>query len=86
MEISIPHAVAKVRKNVPWMNRTIADAIRKRNTQFRTSKRTGKLAATIPFIHFGYIGHTFEYRSIDVYPQTNVNIMTTAIVLLLPQA
>ena len=35
--------------NVPWMNRTIADAIRKRNTLSHTSKRTGKLTDRIKY-------------------------------------
>ena len=49
MEICIPHAVTKTKSNVPWMNRTIAEAIKKRNTLFRTAKRTGKLSDRVKY-------------------------------------
>ena len=42
MEICIPHAVLKLKRNVPWMNRAIADAIKQRNVLFHTAKRSGR--------------------------------------------
>ena len=49
MEICIPHAVTKTKSNVPWMNRTIAEAIKKRNALFRTAKHTGKLSDRVKY-------------------------------------
>ena len=42
MEICIPHSMVKVKRNLPWVNKSILKAIRKRNTLFCIAKRTGK--------------------------------------------
>ena len=42
MELCIPHTTAKVRRNLPWLNKGILNAIKKRDTLFRTAKATGK--------------------------------------------
>ena len=42
IELSIPHTVTKVKKNLPWINSVILGAIRKRDIQFRTAKSSGK--------------------------------------------
>ena len=42
MEICIPSGKVKVRRNLPWINKEVLDAIRKRNTLFRFAKRSGK--------------------------------------------
>ena len=42
MELCIPHPVVKTKQDVPWMTRTISEAIKKRNALFRKAKRTGK--------------------------------------------
>ena len=42
MEICIPHAVLKLKRNVPWMNRAIADAMKQRNILFHAAKRSDR--------------------------------------------
>ena len=42
MEICIPNANVKVKKNVPWMNKEIAVVNKQRNKLFRTFKHSGK--------------------------------------------
>lgn len=42
MEICIPHTAAKVKKGLPWINKKILNAIKKRDALFRTAKITGK--------------------------------------------
>lgn len=42
MEICIPHAVLKLKRNVPWMNRAIADAMKQRNVLFHAAKCSGR--------------------------------------------
>ena len=42
MELCIPHTTAQVRRNLPWLNKGILNAIKKRDTLFRTAKATGK--------------------------------------------
>ena len=42
MESCIPNAMLKLKRNVPWMNRAIADAIKRRNALFRAAKCSGQ--------------------------------------------
>lgn len=42
MELCIPHTTAKLKRNLPWLNKDILNAIKKRDTLFRTAKATGK--------------------------------------------
>ena len=42
MEICIPSATVKVKRNVPWMNKDISVGIKQRNKLFQTAKRSGK--------------------------------------------
>ena len=42
MQISIPCAVTRVKKNPPWINQEILSAIRKRDISFRIAKSSGK--------------------------------------------
>ena len=44
MEMCIPNAVVKLKRNFPWMNREISQAIKKRNSLFRIAKSSGKPA------------------------------------------
>ena len=44
MELCIPCVHTKTNTNVPWMNNTIAKAIKKRDALFRTAKRTCRLS------------------------------------------
>ena len=34
MDICTPHSVVKIKRNLPWINKSIVNAIRKRNTYF----------------------------------------------------
>ena len=40
MEICIPHAMVKTKKNVPWLNKEVIQAIRKRNLLYRRAKNS----------------------------------------------
>ncbi len=40
MELSIPHKLSNARKSLPWLNREITRAIKKRNCLFRLSKQS----------------------------------------------
>jgi len=42
MDICIPNGEIKTKRNPPWIDKGVISAIRKRNTLFRTAKRTGK--------------------------------------------
>ena len=42
MELCIPHSIARVRKNAPWINKQILNAIKKSDILFCTAKLTGK--------------------------------------------
>ena len=44
MELCIPHSIARVRKNAPWINKQILNAIKKSDILFRTAKLSGKLS------------------------------------------
>ena len=44
MDICIPHSVVKIKRNLPWINKSIVNAIRKRNTLFEIAKQAGKSA------------------------------------------
>ena len=44
MEMCIPNAVVKLKRNLPWMNNEISQAIKKRNSLFRIAKSSGKPA------------------------------------------
>ena len=41
MKLCIPHTMVKVNRNLPWINKKIIRAIKKRGTLFRTAKLTG---------------------------------------------
>ena len=49
MEICIPNANVKVKKNIPWMNKGISVAIKQRNKLFQVAKRTGKSSDRIKY-------------------------------------
>ena len=40
MEACIPQAVLKARKNLPWLTKTVTQAMRKRNLMFNTAKKS----------------------------------------------
>ena len=42
MELCIPHTIAKVKKNLPWINKRILNTIKKRDALFRVAKSTGR--------------------------------------------
>ena len=42
MEICIPHTMAEIKRNPPWITKAVLSAIKRRNTLFRTAKSTGK--------------------------------------------
>ena len=44
MELCVPHSIVKVRKNPPWINKQVLNAIKKRDILFCTTKLTGKLS------------------------------------------
>jgi len=41
MESCIPKAVLPTRHNIPWLNKEIVQAIRKRNLYFRRARKSG---------------------------------------------
>ena len=43
MDLCIPHTTAKIKRNLPWLNKGVLNAIKKRDALFRTAKATGKL-------------------------------------------
>ena len=49
MEICIPNAIVRVKKNVPWMNRDISVAIKQRNKLFQLAKRSGKASDHVKY-------------------------------------
>ena len=49
MEICIPHTNAKVKRNPPWLNRSILNAIKKRDTLFRSAKASGNLSDRLKY-------------------------------------
>ena len=49
IELCIPHTVAKVKKNPPWINRVTLGAIRKRDILFRAAKLSGKSSDLVKF-------------------------------------
>ena len=44
MDNCIPHSVLKPRKNLPWLTKTIIQAMRKRNSLFRAAHKSGNKA------------------------------------------
>ena len=40
METCIPQAVLKARRNLPWLNKSVVQAMRKRNLLFNTAKKS----------------------------------------------
>ena len=49
IELCIPHTVAKVKKNPPWINRVTLGAIRKRDILFRAAKLSEKSSDLVKF-------------------------------------
>ena len=45
MDLCIPHATLPTRKSLPWLTKTLVNAMKKRNYYFRKSKRSGDLHA-----------------------------------------
>ena len=49
MELCIPHTIAKTKKNLPWINKEILNAIKKRDALFRIAKTSGNPADHIKY-------------------------------------
>ena len=49
MELCIPHTVANVKRNPPWITKNILNAIKKRDKLFRTAKSTGNPADCVKY-------------------------------------
>ena len=53
MELCIPHTVANVKRNPPWITKNVLNAIKKRDKLFRTAKSTGNPADCVKYIATG---------------------------------
>ena len=49
MELCIPHTVANVKRNPPWITKNVLNAIKKRDKLFRTAKSTGNPADCVKY-------------------------------------
>ena len=49
LELCIPHTVANVKRNPPWITKNVLNAIKKRDKLFRTAKSTGNPADCVKY-------------------------------------